>query len=84
MKNLDIVTFQKKYKSDFERLNREWIEEYFQMEEEDFNTLQNPESHVIEIENYLDILPAAIGITKMPFWDNHWYYVAQFASNQSK
>ncbi len=42
------------------------------------------ESHVIEIENYLDILPAAIGITKMPFWDNHWYYVAQFASNQSK
>ena len=42
------------------------------------------ESHVIEIENYLDVLPAAIGITKMPFWDNHWYYVAQFASNQSK
>jgi len=48
MKNLEIVTFQKKYKADFERLNREWIEEYFQMEEEDFYTLQNPESHVIE------------------------------------
>ena len=48
MKSLDIVTFQKKYKADFERLNREWIEEYFQMEEEDFYTLQNPESHVIE------------------------------------
>ena len=48
MKNIDIVTFQKKYKADFERLNREWIEEYFQMEDEDFYTLQNPESHVIE------------------------------------
>lgn len=48
MKSLDIVTFQKKYKADFERLNREWIEEYFQMEDEDFYTLQNPESHVIE------------------------------------
>ena len=48
MKNLEIVPFQKKYKADFERLNREWIEEYFQMEEEDFYTLQNPESHVIE------------------------------------
>ena len=47
MKNLEIVPFQKKYKADFERLNREWIEEYFQMEEEDFYTLQNPESHVI-------------------------------------
>ena len=55
MKNLEIVPFQKKYKADFERLNREWIEEYFQMEEEDFYTLQNPESHVIE-KNGLTLL----------------------------
>jgi hypothetical protein len=48
MKNLNIVSFNKKYKADFEKLNREWIEEFFQMEDEDFYTLQNPESYVIE------------------------------------
>ena len=48
MKNLNIVSFKKKYTADFEKLNREWIEEFFQMEDEDFYTLQNPESYVIE------------------------------------
>ena len=48
MKNLNIVSFKKKYKADFEKLNREWIEEFFQMEDEDFYTLKHPESHVIE------------------------------------
>lgn len=42
------------------------------------------EHHTLEIENYLEILPAAIAITKKPFWDNHWYFVAQFASTKSK
>ena len=44
---LEIVQYQDKYKSDFERLNREWIEEFFKMEDEDFHTLQHPESYVI-------------------------------------
>ena len=48
MKDLNIVSYKKKYKADFEKLNREWIEEFFQMEDEDFYTLQNPESYVIE------------------------------------
>ena len=48
MSNLRIISFNKKYKADFEKLNREWIEEFFQMEDEDFHTLQNPESYVIQ------------------------------------
>ena len=44
---LEIVPYQDKYKSDFERLNREWIEEFFKMEDQDFHTLQHPESYVI-------------------------------------
>lgn len=48
MDKLKIVPFDADYKSDFEHLNREWIEEYFVMEEEDLKTLQNPESYVIE------------------------------------
>jgi len=42
------------------------------------------EHHILEVENYLEILPSAMGIIKMPFWDNHWYFVAQFASTKSK
>ena len=48
MNNLRITSFNKKYKADFEKLNREWIEEFFRMEDEDFHTLQNPESYVIQ------------------------------------
>jgi ribosomal protein S18 acetylase RimI-like enzyme len=48
MDNLEIVPFNGDYKSAFESLNREWIEEYFVMEEEDLKTLQNPESYIIE------------------------------------
>ena len=48
MNNLRITSFNKKYKADFEKLNREWIEEFFQMEDEDFHTLKNPESYVIQ------------------------------------
>lgn len=44
----------------------------------------NAEHHIINVENYLEILPRAIGITRMPFWDNHWYFVAQFANTKSK
>tara|TARA_Y100000768_G_scaffold380910_1_gene358757 strand:- start:12 stop:482 length:471 start_codon:yes stop_codon:yes gene_type:complete len=48
MDKLKIVPFNADYKSAFEHLNREWIEEYFVMEEEDLKTLQNPESYVME------------------------------------
>ncbi len=48
MDKLKIVPFNADYKSAFEYLNRDWIEEYFEMEEEDLKTLQNPESYVME------------------------------------
>ena len=48
MDKLKIVPFNTDYISAFEKLNREWIEEYFIMEEEDLMTLQNPESYVME------------------------------------
>jgi N-acetylglutamate synthase-like GNAT family acetyltransferase len=48
MDKLKIVPFNADYKSAFEYLNREWIEEFFVMEEEDLKTLQNPESYVLE------------------------------------
>ena len=39
--------------------------------------------HVIEIDNFLEKLPNAISITKLPFWDIHWLYVVEKAKNFS-
>lgn len=43
----------------------------------------NTTHHVIEVENYFEELPKAISITKSPFWDIHWYYLAKYASSYS-
>ena len=40
--------------------------------------------HIVFLENYLKELPKAISITKLPFWDLHWYYVAEKAKTFSK
>ena len=44
---IKIVPYDNRYKSDFEKLNRAWIEEYFKMEHEDLLILQDPETHVL-------------------------------------
>jgi len=40
--------------------------------------------HVIPIENFLEELPKAISIIKMPFWDTHWYHIVKTAKQFSK
>lgn len=37
--------------------------------------------HIIDIENYLHELPGQISITKLPFWDLHWYHVVKKAKS---
>ena len=37
----------------------------------------NTNHHVLEINNFLEELPNAIGIVKQPFWDLHWYYLVK-------
>jgi len=41
------------------------------------------EHEIINIENYLLDLPAAISIVGIPFWDIHWYYIAKNAKGKS-
>jgi asparagine synthase (glutamine-hydrolysing) len=38
---------------------------------------------IINVENYLLDLPAAISVIGLPFWDIHWYYIAKNAKNKS-
>ena len=48
MGKFKVVPYDDRYKSDFEKLNRAWIEKFFQMEDEDLLILQHPETYVIK------------------------------------
>jgi asparagine synthase (glutamine-hydrolysing) len=41
----------------------------------------NVNHRVIHLDNYLEELPKAISITKLPFWDLHFYHVAKNAKH---
>ena len=40
--------------------------------------------HIVYLENYLSELPKAISMTRLPFWDLHWYYVVKKSRTLSK
>ena len=40
--------------------------------------------HIVDLNNYLEELPKAISMIKLPFWDTHWYYVVKKAQTLSK
>ena len=44
----------------------------------------NADHHIITINNFLEELPKAISIIKMPFWDTHWYHLVKIARQFSK
>ena len=44
----------------------------------------NANHHVVKIENFLEQLPKAISIIKMPFWDTHWYHIVKTAKEFSE
>ena len=44
----EFIDYDSKYKSDFARLNYQWIEQYFEIEETDRKYLDHPEQMIIE------------------------------------
>ena len=46
--DIEILTWQPQYAADFVRLNRQWIERYYRLEESDFHTLGNPQGVIID------------------------------------
>jgi ribosomal protein S18 acetylase RimI-like enzyme len=47
MRQVEILEYRDEHQPWFEKLNRTWIEKYFQMEKIDFDVLQHPEIHII-------------------------------------
>lgn len=48
IKEINIVPYNRKYKSDFTKLNYEWLEKYFELDKEDRRILKNPEKEIIK------------------------------------
>ena len=47
MNEIRIEVFAPKYQPAFEKLNKEWIEKYFFLEDEDIKTLKRPQEYII-------------------------------------
>ncbi len=47
-KSIEILEFAPKFKSDFKKLNYEWLEKYFRVEDLDKKVLLNPEREIIQ------------------------------------
>lgn len=51
--NVEIVLFDRRYKSKFKELNVEWITRYFDLEAEDNELLNNPEKTIIQNGDFI-------------------------------
>ena len=47
LKMIAIETYKEQYKEDFIRLNKEWIERFFRLEESDLRTFANIDSYIV-------------------------------------
>ncbi|WP_312079173.1 bifunctional helix-turn-helix transcriptional regulator/GNAT family N-acetyltransferase [Chryseobacterium sp.] len=47
-KDVEIVEYEPKYQSTFRDLNKEWISNYFEMEETDYKSLDNPQEYILD------------------------------------
>lgn len=47
-KSVEIIDYNSAFHDDFKRLNYEWIEKYFQLEESDHQSLNHPDQKIIE------------------------------------
>jgi len=53
LKDIQIVSFDPKYATDFYDLNIEWLDKYFYVEDHDAEVLKNPTSHILDNDGYI-------------------------------
>lgn len=52
---LEIVNYESKYAAAFRDLNKEWIEAFFEMETQDFKSLENPQEYILNPGGFIFI-----------------------------
>ncbi|MCH8305890.1 MAG: GNAT family N-acetyltransferase [Candidatus Marinimicrobia bacterium] len=81
-KNVKVAPFQDEYADDFKRLNLEWIEKYFVVEEMDKKQLEDPQENIIEPggEIYSVLEDGKVrGVCALVFHEEGVYEIAKMA-----
>ncbi|MEP2025377.1 MAG: bifunctional helix-turn-helix transcriptional regulator/GNAT family N-acetyltransferase [Reichenbachiella sp.] len=82
MSQIEIIDYEPKYAKDFLRLNVEWIEKYFKVEDEDRRTLEDPDQYIIKpggaikLAKYKDEIVGTSALMKI---DNEVYELVKMA-----
>lgn len=53
MKDVSIIPYESKYRSDFKKLNEDWITKYFKMEDSDHKALDHPKEYILDRGGYI-------------------------------
>ena len=52
-KEIQIVEYQPEHQADFKRLNEEWINHWFKMEEADYKSLDRPQQYILDAGGHI-------------------------------
>ena len=80
--NLEIISYDKKYKKAFAKLNFEWLEKFFYIEEYDKEVLTKPEKHIINLGGqifFAKINKEIVGSVALIKRDNEGYELSKMA-----
>jgi ribosomal protein S18 acetylase RimI-like enzyme len=81
-KDVVIVPYEDKYLPAFVALNREWITQYFEMEDEDFKVLNNPQEYILKPGGKIFValfLDEPVGVCALHKIDEQTYEMVKMA-----
>lgn len=76
MTSITVVRFQPEWAPDFARLNRQWIERYFVLEEPDRRVLEDPQGEILDAGGQVFFalrLHDRLGFTSVPLPSDNGY-----------
>lgn len=82
METIKVVEYSEQYKADFKKLNLEWIEEYFIVEQSDKFVLENPQESIIDKGGFIyfaAIKNEIVGTFALMKVNNETYELAKMA-----
>lgn len=82
MVTINIKEYAPEYQQDFKKLNAEWIEKYFRLEEKDIETLNNPQENIIDKGGHIllaELNSEIVGACALQKMDEKIYELAKMA-----
>lgn len=84
--SIEIIDYRSEFHNDFKRLNYEWIEQYFEVEEADRQSLENPDRKILEPGGHILIAldqHEAVGTCALIKMEGKAYELAKMAVSEA-